>query len=128
MVPMGTNDQGVSVYFRSAFYGTRRQKNMVHRKLAEAIRERGFLRPGEEPIPHIEVIDFESEETSWDTVGTLLLSQVQEWTTRLEKIKEPKDYDHYVNPETGQKIFVKELMFATTIWPLEEVLEMVPAA
>jgi len=130
MMPIGHDDKGAEIYFRSAFHGTRRQKNMAHRKLLEALRVRGFRRPGEPERPDLEetktrLEDIVKQPNPWSH----MLVEINKWAASVEDLsKINRDYDHLVNPKTGQKIYLKELHLATMIWPIAQVLELVPAA
>jgi hypothetical protein len=102
---------------------------MAHKKILEGVRARGFLRPGEDPPIDLEEFKIDPESCNWDTAGKQLMGLMQKFTERTKKLKEARaDYDHLVNAQTGQKIYMKELFFATMLWPIEEVLELVPTA
>ena len=119
-------------YTRNPFLGNRRQRNNAHRKILKGVRERGFLRPGEDPPVDLEAFKLDPKAMDWVTAGTQMLAMMQNFTDQTKKLekrmKEGVDYDHLVNADTGQKIYMKELFFATMLWPIEEVLELVPVA
>ncbi len=116
-------------YTRNAFQGTRKERNRAHQKLLKEVRGRGFLRPGEDPPIDYEEFKLDPATADWTSASGQLMEMMQKFTEQTKRLtQEQADYDHLVNVETGQKIYMKELFFATMLWPIEDVLELVPTA
>ena len=115
--------------FRSAFRsGKRRIRNAAHKKLIQEMRKRGYYKNGKprQPLPAVPVFDSESC-LDWTQVAAGMEEMMKIFTKRVEDLgKSQEPLKFWENPETSQNIPLEHLMAATDLWPLEEVLEMVP--
>jgi hypothetical protein len=122
---------GGSEDFRSAFRsGNRRTRNLAHRRLIEEMERRGYWSNG---VPRKRFNGIDLDFSSSPCEGYRKLNAILEELTDqakqlLDNIRErsQETTTFWGNPELNQKIPLGILIAATDLWPLEEVLEMVP--
>ena len=120
--------------FRSAFRsGNRRTRNRAHRRLIEEMERRGYWSNG---VPRkrfdaseVNIDDFAANPVAgYRKLNAILEGFTEQAKTLLNNIQERSSdtTTFYGNPELSQKIPLQTLIAATDLWPLDEVLEMVP--
>ena len=111
--------------FRSAFRSLNPKTQMAaHKRLVEALTERGYYPNGKPPWdPRMPELDPSDLLLSWASLAVSIDQLSAEMKTQLDQVRAPVVF--WGNPETGQRIPVKDMFAATDLWPLEEVLELV---
>lgn len=123
---------GGRIEFRSAFLHKKRKvRNRAHRRIVEELKARGYYSNGRKPpeLPKIPEIP-DITEASWDEAldpkkffaGSM--AALQDLLKTLEKPREKVRF--YQNPDTGNTIQLDDLIAATHLWPIEEIMEMIP--
>jgi len=116
--------------FRSAFTNkNRRTRYRAHRKLQEALHERGYypngIKPPEHVLPALDPSKLICKEDINAFYGSMLTS-IEALTEQVKNFDKRESTTHFINPDTGQSIPLECIMGATLLWPLEEVMELVP--
>jgi hypothetical protein len=113
--------------FRS---GNRRTRNRAHKNFIKALEERGYYGNGVRR-KSFELPSLPSPDDTFDIDPTMMWGQMStlmaEFTSQVEALSTDRgELKFYENPDTGQRIPLEILMAATNLWPVEEVLELLP--
>ena len=123
--------EGFCSSFRS---GKKRTRNTAHKNLITEMEKRGYYSNGKrrQELPEFPVYDpekiAENPEMGWaQMLGGMeeIMALFTKTVGDLGKMREPHKF--WENPDTGDKIPVEHLMAATDLWPMKEVLELVPS-
>lgn len=120
--------------FRSAFcHPKRKVRNRAHRRLHEELRARGYYPNGRKlELPELpEKPELDPDKMNWDDFDPKQffagsMAALQALADSITKIEDREPTTFHQNLETGNVIPLDVLMAAILLWPLEEVLEMIP--
>lgn len=123
------------VYFISGFQSSQKKVRFrQHKQLIEALGKRGYYSNGKRrPSPSnvidgfLSGLDIKINPDNSVDIFSQLLVEAENLHAELDKTNSPdNELEFYENPDTGQRIPLETLMAATKLWPLDEVLALVP--
>lgn len=117
--------EGFHSTFRS---GKKRTRNTAHKNLITEMEKRGYYSNG---VPRQKLPDlttFDPENLRWEDTLKSMEKAMGAFSKAIEDLgKQRAPHKFWGNPDTGDKIPAEHLIAATDLWPMDEVLELVPS-
>ena len=116
--------------FRSAFRSSnKRVRCAAHKNLIAEMEKRGYYSNGvpRQKLPELTKFDPENPMFRWEDTLKNMETAMGAFSKAIVDLSKPREpHKFWGNPETGQNIPLEHLMAATDLWPMDEVLQLVP--